>query len=204
MSPDWSLFPRDLTLIPNQRPLAWEQILNEDISYKIIETAFKEIPKLNENAYQKYFQFKLLHTRTATNDILMKMKIKDSNKCTLCYTEIEDIKHAFLECSVVKRLWYNIEKWITNKTNIAVKLSNLDKIFGRQSAEKLIDNIILCTKITIFNNRKNGKKHHIEDVKRLLFKQLRVEEYQANLYQKQLNFTAIWGPVYEELCTKFA
>ena len=94
----------------------WEEILNEEINYRIIETAFKEIPRLKENAYQKYLHFKSLHTRTATNDILNKMDIKDSNKCLLCYTETEDIKHAFLECSKVNNLWKDIEKWIKDKT----------------------------------------------------------------------------------------
>ena len=181
----------------------WEEILNEEMNYRTIETAFKEIQKLKENAYQKYLQFKILHTRTATNDILNKMEIKDSNKCLLCHTETEDIKHAFIECSRVKKLWRNIEKWIKDKSQNTVKLSHIDKIFGRQNAEELIDKIILCAKVTIFNNRKTGKKHHIEDVKRALFRQLKVEEYQADLSQKQTQFIEVWGPVYNKLYNKF-
>ena len=102
----------------------WEEILNKEINYRVIQTAFKEIPKLKENAYQKYLQFKILQTRTASNDILNKMEIKDSNKCLLCYTETEDIKHAFLECSKVKNLWNDIEKCIKDKTRKTVKLSH--------------------------------------------------------------------------------
>ena len=109
----------------------WEKILNEEINYEIIETAFKEIPKLKENAYQKYLQFKLLHTRTATNNILNKMEIRESNKCLLCDTEKEDIKHAFLECSKVDKLWQDIEIWIKDRTQSTVKLSYIDNIFGR-------------------------------------------------------------------------
>ena len=56
----------------------------------------------------------------------------------------------------------------------------------------------------MFNNRKNGKNHHIKDVKRSLFRQLKKEEYQANLSQKQIQFTEVWGPVYDELYNKFA
>ena len=181
----------------------WEIILNEEINYKIIETAFKEIPNLKENAYQKYLQFKLLHTRTATNDILNKMEIIELNKCLLCETVKDDIKHAFLECSKVEKLWQDIEKWIKDRTQTTVKLSFIDQIFGRQNAEELIDKIILSAKVTIFNNRKNGKKHHIEDVKRLLFRQLKVEEYHASLHHKEIQFTEVWGPIYDELYNKY-
>ena len=45
----------------------WEKVLNENIEYRIIENAFKIIPKQKESAYQKYMQFKLLHSRTAVN-----------------------------------------------------------------------------------------------------------------------------------------
>ena len=132
------------------------------------------------------------------------MEIKDSNKCPLCYTEMEDMKHAFLECNKVKNLWKDLENWIKDKTQKTVKLSHIDKIFGRQNAEELIDKIIICTKVVVFNNRKNGKIHHIEDVKRLLFRQLKIEEYQADLNQNHLQFTEVWDPVYVELYSKFA
>ena len=115
------------------------------------------------------------------------MEIRESNKCLLCDTEKEDIKHAFLECSKVEKLWQDIEIWIKDRTQTTVKLSYIDKISGRQNAEEPVDKIIISAKVTIFNNSKNGKKHHIEDVKRLLFRQLKVEEYHASLYQKEIH-----------------
>ena len=86
------------------------------IDYNVIENAFKEIPKMNENAYQKYLQFKLLHLRTATNEKLFKMNIKNTNICPLCKSHIESINHVFLECNFVIILWNDIEKWIKKCT----------------------------------------------------------------------------------------
>ena len=40
------------------------------------------------------------------------MKISDSNICKICTTEIETIKHAFIECTKAKDLWAQIEKWL--------------------------------------------------------------------------------------------
>ena len=53
----------------------WENILNNDLSYDTIENAFKEITHMKTGAYQKYFQYKLLHNRTITNEKLHKMEL---------------------------------------------------------------------------------------------------------------------------------
>ena len=71
------------------------------------------------------------------------MNIKDSDLCPLCNTNIETIKHTFLECNFLIILWNDIEKWVKRSTKQTIKLSNIDKIFGRQTSDKLIDKIIL-------------------------------------------------------------
>ena len=59
--------------------------------------------------------------------------------------------------------------------------------------------MILSAKIVIFNNRKDSKYHHIRDIKRVLFKQLRIEEYHATLNLEEHKFMRVWEPVYEKL-----
>ena len=54
-----------------------ENALNEDISYDTFKNAFKTIPNLEEGAYYKYFQFKLLHSRLVTNEKLYTTKISE-------------------------------------------------------------------------------------------------------------------------------
>ena len=181
----------------------WERNLNEEIDYNVIENAFKEIPKMNENAYQKYLQFKLLHLRTATNEKLFKMNIKNTNICPLCKSHIESINHVFLECNFVIILWNDIEKWIKKCTKKTVKLTNIEKIFGTQNSDKLIDKIILNAKTIIFNNRKKEKIHNIFDVKRKLYWKLRIEEYQATLDASIEDFAEVWDPIYGELWNTF-
>ena len=58
----------------------WEEVLNDDIPYLIVENAFKYVTKMKESAYYKYLQFKMLHSRTITNEKLY-MKISESNIC---------------------------------------------------------------------------------------------------------------------------
>ena len=52
--------------------------------------------------------------------------------------------HLFCQCESTKALWINIEKWITQGTNISVKLSLLDILFGYLN----LDNFILLNTIT--------------------------------------------------------
>ena len=56
----------------------WEMALNEEIPYDTEEHASKEISKIESGAYQKYFQFKLLHSRIITNEKLHNMGISDN------------------------------------------------------------------------------------------------------------------------------
>ena len=56
---------------------------------------------------------------------------------------------------------------------------------GQRAKEEIIDKIITATKAEIYNNRKTSKKHVINDIKRILFHQLRLEEYEASLIQKE-------------------
>ena len=177
----------------------WETVLNEEINYKTIEKAFIELKKCQGSAYQKYFQFKLLQSRTAIRDKLYIMNLTDTNLCPLCETYIETIKHAFIECDYVNTLWYQIEQWLEIKLKKTIKLSITDKIFGRHDSNEIIDKVILSAKIVIFNNRKECKFHHIRDVKRVLFKQLCIEEYHAMLNLDEHKFMQIWEPVYDEI-----
>ena len=132
----------------------WEQTLNEEIKMDNVEKSFTQIPKLEDGVYFKYFQFKLLHDRTVTNEKLHKMKLTGTNICKICQIEPETIKHTFLDCPMVIALWKQIEKWLQNTVETGIKLDDIDRIFGRNASENIINKMILCAKITIYNNRK--------------------------------------------------
>ena len=88
----------------------WEKVLNEEIQYTTVETAFIDLTKSKESAYQKYLQFKLLHSRTAINEKLFSMNLSNTQICPLCETHNESILHAFIECSYTIALWNEVEK----------------------------------------------------------------------------------------------
>ena len=104
-----------------------------------------------------------------------------------------------MDCPLVETLWKQIEKWLQNNVEAGIKLDDTDKIFGRNVSEKIINKIILCAKIIIYNNRNTGKLHHVDDVKRSLLYQLRIAEYHAVLNQREKEFYRIWERVYNDL-----
>ena len=65
---------------------------------------------------------------------------------------------------------------VAKKVDIGIKFDDIDKIFERDMVGNIIDKTIRSTKIVLYNTRKTGKSHHINDVKRSLFNQLCLEE----------------------------
>ena len=60
------------------------------------------------------------------------------------------------------------------------------------------------TKLVIYNDRKEGKGHHIKMVKRLLYNELRTREYEAKINQTEPEFWMTWWEVYDELNALFS
>ena len=175
----------------------WENALNEEIPYNIIEYAFKEISNIDSGTYTKYFQFKLLHSRIITNEKLYTMNISSTNMCKTCLTEIDTLRHMFLECHNTIILWNQVENWAKTVTSNSLKLTDFDKNFGHQQRDKTINKIILITKLVIYKKRISDKPHHILKVKRMLYNDLCVKEYESNLNNTVENFVQVWGKIYQ-------
>ena len=62
-----------------------------------------------KDTYLKYIQFRPLHHRFYTNDLLFKMGIKNSNLCSLCIEQTDSISHMFLFCNNSIDLWGRVE-----------------------------------------------------------------------------------------------
>ena len=54
----------------------------------------------------RWFQNKISHRILATNEYLLKIKIKDSKLCTFCYIVPESLIHLFVDCLQVENVWY--------------------------------------------------------------------------------------------------
>ena len=108
----------------------WEQMLNDDILEDDIQNAFKITQKSPKFVYNRYVQFKILHDRLNTRQLLHKMKILNSNECLYCKKQIDTTVHALLECPETANLWRHIELWLSEHIDRNIKISDKEKIFG--------------------------------------------------------------------------
>ena len=177
----------------------WEYTLNDNLTYETIENAFKKLTKMKTGPYQKYFQLEFIHNRTITREKLYRMEISDSNICKNFDLEVDTLQHAFLDCHSTKQLWSQVETWLKSIFSPHIKLTDIGKIFGYQMENEFIDKVILNTKLIIYNNRKEEKSHHIKAMKRLLYNQFCIEQYEAKMTNTEKELTLTWLRVGEEL-----
>ena len=83
------------------------------------------------------------------------MKVKENNRCSYCPDIVDYIEHFFCECPVVQNLWLFTEKSIYVKTDLILKLSTTDRLFGVSNSGQVKGNyrtvniLILIAKMCI-------------------------------------------------------
>ena len=115
--------------------------------------------------YLKYIQFRTLHHRFYTNDLLFKMGIKNLNLCRFCIEQTDSISHMLLFCNNTIDLWGRVELWIIELGMANYNLSPDKIILGDLENATSINTIILLTKKTIFNAIKKEQIPNIFSIK---------------------------------------
>ena len=185
--------------IVEQTKAKWENVLNEEINNTRMETAFQHLHKMSEGSFDKYIQFKMLHRRIITNKKLLDMNIRNESKCPYCDEAIETTEHAFLKCPDVTTLWKDIERWLRAHVDAKVSISDIDNILGQGSTNSIKEKTITATKKVIYRNRQHGGKYNIKEVKNVLSRQKKIEEYQASVIGDDTIFLNTWEKVYVRL-----
>ena len=103
--------------------------LLEEISEVNLSQSFKKRDRYVASKYIRYLQFRLLHRRIFTNELLYRMKIVDSPECPLCNNIPQTIEHAFIECQKIHTLWRQVVLWLGTVLRDNIKISDSEKIF---------------------------------------------------------------------------
>ncbi len=75
----------------------------------------------------RYFQFKILHRYIAVNKLLAQIGIVNSDSCTFCKKETEDIQHCFWNCTEITPFWNQFQ---THLLGSSLELTLKDVILG--------------------------------------------------------------------------
>ena len=150
----------DNKIIPTSE-LKWEKLF--PASSDGHKKQYHFISKIKEIRLRN-FQFKIIHRILPTNSLLHKMNITQNNLCTFCNNSVETLEHLFLTCPIIEQLWFEIEKFIAEKTKNQLLMSNQDKIFGKGNENNLINHVILLTKKHIYYCRNHNLRPTLKDL----------------------------------------
>ena len=144
------------TIVPTSQP-KWEQVFeNTHLDWKLIYS----IPaKCCHNTKMHWFQIRIVHRIIATNDLLLKMKLRQNNLCSFCNLDHEKIEHLFWHCHVVNQFWDSMEQWIFDKCHYMVNVNKHRAIFGIPStsaAMQPLNYILILTRHYIYTCRINS------------------------------------------------
>ena len=127
----------------------WENKTELEISIFSMSRSFIINSKIDD-IYLQYIQFRTLHRRFFTNNILLKMGIKDTSICNLCNREEDSNEHILINCQVSSMLWIRVESLINEIMVTQFTLTDESKILGELDKAYWIKITILNTKKAIF------------------------------------------------------
>ena len=155
----------------------------------------KSFTKINmvDDVYLRYIQFRTLHRRFYTEDILFKIKIKNSPLCEMCNTEEDSIEHMLITCPKSNKLWRDVEVWLSDVGLADYNIDEQKIILGENQKSYWINAIIVITKKVIFNAKLSSKVPNICSVKHQTRSLYTYEELKFNLIQRNNNFLRRWG-----------
>lgn len=144
----------------------WKRKLNYDVTPPTWLTA----TECTKETRLRLLHWKIIHNIYPTNILLQKMKVTDSNHCSLCTNCVDFIEHFFYECPPVKKFWHCIEVYINKTLDIVFKLDVNYVLFGVSQCKlsnefkRKLNYIILLAKMCVSIFKKTGSKVPLLDI----------------------------------------
>ena len=149
--------------------------------------------------YVKAFQYKILNSIMFTNVRLYKIGFKDSDLCSFCKTEPENLHHLLFLCNHSRLFWSIFEQYWLSLTNERIHLSLQDVIVGRISSQNsslvdLLNYFIIIGKLHLWDCRRDNKHPDFQRFKVRLQLKYEIERYvslknkKSNLFKKKWIF----------------
>ena len=111
----------------------------------------------------------------------------------MCNSERDSNYHMLITCSKVTSLWRDVENWIRNLGITEYHLTERRKIIGDLENSGQINIIILNTKKTIFQSKRDGTQPTIHQVKSNVQQCYLYDKYKAIINDKEYIFGKKWS-----------
>ena len=158
-----------------------------------IKRSFTVTNKQKDDTYLRYTQFRTLHYRYFTNDVLTKCKIISDNTCSICSNNLDSNYHILLDCIYTRQFWSEVEEWIKTISNNDYILTDRRKILGDLENNATINIIILNTKKVLYLCKLEKKKPHLLQVQLNVKKVYNHDLYKLSINNKQNLFERKWS-----------
>ena len=118
--------------------------------------------------YVKAFQYKILNSILFTNAKLYKIGFKESDLCSFCETESENLHHLLFLCNHSRLFWSTFEQYWLSLTSEKVHLSLQDVIVGIISSQisslvNLLNYFVIIGKLHLWDCRRDYKHRTFRD-----------------------------------------
>ena len=156
--------------------------------------------KITQDTTLRWLQYRIIHRCIATNELLHKINILDSNLCTFCGEHVESILYLFCNCKHVNYFWNELKLWFLQNFRIHVRVSSLHICLLNNVHENhnIINLIIILAKKHIYKQRLENRKPRIDlflsEVRRyyLLEKSIYKNNSKSTLFEKKWKAIMPW------------
>lgn len=189
--PMYEIFNLERNVVKNYE-FKWEQIFPDlkPLWHVVNMKCFS----ISNDVKLKWFQYRLIHRILGTNELLHKIGIKDNPLCSFCNLQNETIYHIFVECSVVKPFWVNIQNWFTRELGIEANLEEESIIFGVNNDTYFVQLVILLAKFHIYKQKMRNESPNFIGLKSEIKKYHEHEKYYLIKNQKYEKYENQWIP----------
>ena len=170
----------------------WSEKIENRISPFAMRKSFSKITMV-EDIYLRYIQFRTLHRRFYTNNILFKCKLKPTSLCDMCNSEMDSNEHMLINCRISQQLWSEVKHWLSEIGLKDYKIDETKIILGENEKSYWVNMVLLITKKVIFNAKIAGKIPSLFSVKYNLQTIYNNELLKSRLIQKEYIFEKRWG-----------
>ena len=101
---------------------------------------------------------KIVHCYVATDQLLYKMNIMNSDVCNFCKHCEQTVFHLFHDCNHVKMFWLEVEQWLTRECGIDLKLCAKNVLFGVVEKDNFINSAICYARLYIMKYKIQEKQ----------------------------------------------
>lgn len=162
-----------------------------------------DLPKIY-TAYQRSYQFKILHRALTTRAKLALYKVIDPEEsiCLHCGETTDDFYHSLISCPGSQVAWMNFQKFLDERS-IPLNVDMGVILFGLRNTDperEILNLIILSIKLKLTNVRNSQRFLTFEDFKNIskseyhnIQNRLSLQQLKSNTHLKKLDKSHIWN-----------